>query len=103
MYVLENHKHWIRLRQRLDLLAQCFEGFLPAQLRRQFERGIASVVWQRKHFGKERSVLAWCGSLRQQCIEFVQLPVPVGVFVCKARGALHLADDRVERTVRMLW
>ena len=31
---------------------------LPALLRGEFERGIASVVWQRQHLGKQRGILS---------------------------------------------
>ena len=41
-------------------------------------------------------------SLRQQGVKLIQLPLQF-VFVREARRALHLADDRVKRTVSVLW
>ena len=59
--------------QRFQLRAECFQRFLPALLRRQFERGIASVVRQRQHLGKERGILSGGRGLRQHRIELVEL------------------------------
>ena len=57
MRILENHQHRIGCRQRLQLRGKRFQRFLPPLLRGQFERGIASIVRQRQHFGKQRRVL----------------------------------------------
>ena len=57
MRILEDHQHRILPRQRLDLRSERFQRSLPALLRGQFERGIASVVRQRQHLGKECRVL----------------------------------------------
>ncbi len=73
---------------------------MSALLRGQFELGIASVVRQRQHFGKECRVLAWRRILRQQSIEFIELRLR-SVVVRQSSGTFRLADDGIERTVRV--
>ena len=46
---------------------------LPALLRGEIERGIASIVWERQHLGEQRGILFGSRSLREQRIEFVEL------------------------------
>jgi hypothetical protein len=53
-------------RQRLHLRGERFQRLLPPLLRDKFKRRVTSIVWQRKHFSEERSVLAWRKTLRQQ-------------------------------------
>ena len=57
MRILEDHQHRILPRQRLHLRNERFQRSLPALLRGQIERGIASVVRQRQHLGKQCRVL----------------------------------------------
>src|SRR5262249_19212194 len=80
---------------------ECFQRSLPALLRSEFDCGIASVVRQRKHLGKERGVLRRCRGLFEQPIEFVAFR-SWGVFGRQSGGTFDFADDRVKRTVSVL-
>jgi hypothetical protein len=87
---------------RLDLSSERFQRFLPALLRRQFERGIASIVRQRQHFGKERRLFAWCKLLRQEGIEFVEF-CDRRIVVRKSGSAFQLpGDHRIQRAIGAL-
>ena len=57
MRILEDHQHRILPRQRFHLGSERFQRSLSPLLWGQIERGIASVVRQRQHFGKERGIL----------------------------------------------
>jgi hypothetical protein len=41
----------------MEVLHQSFQRFLSPLLRGQFERPITSVIWQRKHFSKQRGIV----------------------------------------------
>jgi hypothetical protein len=56
MYILEYHQHRLLACQRRKSCSQGFQYSLPPLLRRQLERGIASIVWQRQHLSKERGI-----------------------------------------------
>ena len=99
--ILKNHQHRILAAQRLHLRSKRFHRLLPPLLRGHFERRIASIIRKRQHFGKECRVLAWRKTLRQQGIEFVELRLR-RVVVRESGGALHLADDWIERAVGVL-
>ena len=101
MRILEDHQHRTLARQRLDLGNERFHRSLSALLRGKFERGIASVVRQRQHLGKECRVLRRGRGLRQHRVELVELRLR-GVVVHKSGGAFHLADDRIKRAVGVL-
>ena len=89
------------MRQRLDLRTERFQCSLTPLLRGLLQRGIASVVRERQHLGKECRVLAWRKTLRQQGIELVELCLR-GVVVRQSGGPFHLADDRIKRAVGVL-
>jgi hypothetical protein len=74
---------------------------LPALLRRQLERRIASIVGERHHRGKERGILGRGRGLREQGIELVE-PRLRFVVVRQSSGAFHLADNRIKCGVRVL-
>ena len=57
MRILEDHQHRLLSSQSRELCRQGFQRSLSALLRGQVERGIASIVRQRQHLGKERRVL----------------------------------------------
>ena len=57
MRILENHQHGIDPRQRLDVRTKRFQRLLTTELRLDLNRGVASVVGQRQHFGKQRRIL----------------------------------------------
>ena len=59
MRILEDHQHRLLSATVPPLVSERFQRFLPAPLRGQFERWIASIVRQRQHLGKE------CGVLRE--------------------------------------
>jgi hypothetical protein len=75
---------------------------LPALLRVEIERGKASIVWQRQHFGNQCGVLERSRGLRKQSAELVE-PRPRGVVVRHSSGILHLVDDRKKCAIRELW
>ena len=102
MHILEDHQQGTSFSQRLDLRAECFKCLLSALLRGEFERGVASVVRQRQHFGKKHHILLRRGTLRQQGIEFVELGLR-GVIMRKSSSPLQLADDGIEYAVGVLW
>ena len=58
MCILKDHQHWTLARQDLHLRRERFKRSLSALLRGEVERGIATIVRQRQHFGKERRVLS---------------------------------------------
>ena len=94
MHILKNHQHRIRPRQRLQLCSERFQRFLSPLLRGQFECRVASIVRQRQHFSKQRRVLAWRRTLREQGVEFVELRLG-GIVVRESSSSLHLVNDRV--------
>ena len=83
------------------LCRECVQRSLPALMRRQLERGIASIVGQRHHLGKERRILGRGRGLREHRIELVEPRLRV-VVVRQSSGAFHLADDRIKCAVRVL-
>jgi hypothetical protein len=102
MRILENHQHRIGLRQLLHLRSKRFHRSVPALLRHQFECGVAAIVRQRQHLGKERCVPLRGRGLRQDRIELVE-PRLHGVVVRQSGGTFHLANDRIKRAVGVLW
>ena len=101
MRIFDDHQHWSLVRQSHELRHQRFQRCLPSLLRRQFQRGIASVIRERQHLGKECGILRRGRSLREHRIELVELGLRF-VVVGQPGGAFHLADDRIKRTVGML-
>ena len=101
MYILEDHQHRLLACQSRELRGQGLQRSLPALLRSQFERGIASIIRQRQHLGKERGVLRGSRGLRQHHIEFVE-PRLWLVIVRQSGSTFHLADDRIKRAVGVL-
>jgi hypothetical protein len=61
---------------------------LPALLRGQFKRGIASVIGERQHLRKERGILRRGQGLGQHRIELVELRLRF-VVVRQSGGALQ--------------
>jgi len=74
---------------------------LPALLRGELERGIASIVRQRQHLGKERGILHGCRALCEHRIELIELRFR-RVVMRQSGGTFHLADDRIKGTVDVL-
>ena len=101
MRILEDHQHRLLACQSRKLRRQRLQRSLPALLRGQFERGIASIIRQRQHLGKERGILRRGRGLRQQRIELVELRLRC-VVVRQSGGTFHLADDRIKRAVGVL-
>ena len=101
MRILEDHQHRAGAGQGFHLQDECFQRSLPALLRGELERGIASIVRQRQHLGKERGVLRRCRGLFEQGIEFVEFRLR-GVVARQSGSTFHLADDRIKRTVSVL-
>ena len=75
---------------------------LPALLRGQIERGIASIVRERQHLGKERRVLDRGRGLREHAHRACRASLLRGVVVRHSGGTFHLADDRIKRAVGVL-
>ena len=75
-----------------DVRNERLECSLPALRPGQIERGIASVVRQRKHFGEQRGVFNRGRCLRQHRIELVELRLR-RIVALQPGGAFHLADD----------
>jgi hypothetical protein len=94
--IFDEHQHWSLSSQFRKLRGQGFQRSLPALLRCQFERGIASVVGQQQHLSEQRGILFGGRGLRQQRIELVELRFWC-VVVRESGGMFHLADDRIER------
>ena len=99
--VLEDHQDRGLARNRLDPADQRFKRLLPALLRGEVQRGMAAVVRQRKHLGEKRGVLARDGGRCEQSVELVE-PQFRAVLARKPGGPLHVADDRMERAIRVL-
>jgi len=74
---------------------------LPALLRGELERGIASIVRQRQHLGKERGILHGCRALCEHRIELIELRFR-RVVMRQSGGTFHLADDRIKRAISVL-
>ena len=101
MRIFDDHQHRLLSSQSRELCRQRFQRSLPALLRVQIERRIASIIRQRQHLGKERSVLRRGRGLREHRIELVELRLR-GVVVRQSGGTFHLADDRIKRAVGVL-
>ena len=101
MRIFDDHQHRLLSCQSRELCRQRFQRSLPALFRGQLKRGIASIIRERQHLGKERGILGRGRGLRQQSIELVELRLRF-VVVHQAGGAFHLADDRIKRAVRVL-
>ncbi len=101
MCILEDDQHGLLACHSSNLYRQGFQRSLPALLRVQLERGIASIVRQRQHLGKECGILFGGRGLCQQRIEFIEFRLR-GVVVRKSGGTFHLADDGIERAVGVL-
>ena len=101
MRVLEDHQHRALARQRFHLRNERLQRSLPTLGRGQIERGIASIIRQRQHLGKQRHVLDRGRSPRQQRIELVELRLR-RIIARQSGGPFHLADDRVKRAVGVL-
>jgi hypothetical protein len=98
MRVLEDHQHRIMPGQRFHRGNKGLQRSLPALLGGQIERGIAAIVRQRQHLGKECRILRIGRGLRQRRVE-LRLR---GVVVHKPGGTLHLGDDRIKCAVGVL-
>ena len=101
MRILEDHQHRLQAGQFRELRRQRFQRSLPALLRGQVERGIPSIVWERQHLGEECGILRRGRGLCENRIKLVELRLRF-VVVRQSGGALHLADDRIKCTVRVL-
>src|SRR5215469_6620319 len=101
MRILEDHQHRTGAGQSFHLSGECLQRSLPALLRSELDRGIASVVRQRQHRGKEGSVLRRCRGLFEQPIKFIEF-FSGCVLTQQSSSAFDLADERVKRTVSML-
>src|SRR5580704_8124763 len=101
MRILENHQHWIVVRQPDDLRDQRFERSLPALFRGKLEPGISSIVSERKHFRKQGSIPGRGWRLSEHGIELVELHFR-RIVVRQAGSPFHLPNDRIERTVCMV-
>ena len=86
---------------RRELQHQRFQRSLPTLLRGQIERGIASVIREGKHLGKERRVLHRGRGLREHHVKLVE-PGLRRIVAAQSSGALHLADDGIKCAVRVL-
>src|SRR5262249_29232388 len=78
-----------------------FQRSLPALLRVEIERGIASVVWQRQQLGKQCGIADRSRRLRQQSVELVEFCLR-RIVVLQSGGTVHLADDRIKGAVGVL-
>src|SRR6516162_3876312 len=102
MRILEDHEHRREAGQGFYLRDECFQRSLPALLRGELDRGIASIVRQRQHLGKERGILRRCRGLLEHTIELVEFRLRA-VVARQSGGTVHLADDRIKRTIGVLW
>jgi hypothetical protein len=102
MRILEDHQHRRGVGQGFHLQDECLQRSLPALLRGKLDCGVAPIMRQRKHLGKERGVLRRCRGLFEQSIEFVEFRLR-GVVAHYPGSTFHLADDRIKRTVGVLW
>src|SRR5262245_4071091 len=98
MRILEYHQHRSGAGRGCSLRDECFQRSLPGLLWGALERGIASIVWQRHHLGKERRILRRCRALLEHTIELVECRLR-GVAARQSGSAFELADDRIKRTV----
>ena len=101
MCVLKDHQQRTTVCQRLDLQNECVHSSLPALLRSQLERGIASAIRERQHLGKKRHVLTRGRCMPEQRGELVE-PRLRRVVVRKVRRSFHLPDNGMKRAVRAL-
>jgi len=74
---------------------------LPALLRGQLERGVASIIRERQHLRKQRGILGRGRGLREQGIELVG-PRLQFVVVRQSCSTFHLANDRIKRAIGVL-
>jgi hypothetical protein len=102
MRILEDHQHRIGARQRLQLRNKRCQRSLPALLRGEVERRIASIIRQRQHLSKQCGMLDRSRGLREQSVELVE-PRPRRVVVRQSGDTLHLADDRKKCAIDVLW
>ena len=88
--------------QSRDLRRQRFQRSLPALYRAQRERGIASIIRQRQHLGKECGILKRGRGLCASTASSLSSLRLRGVVVRQSGGTFHLADDRIKRAVGVL-
>jgi hypothetical protein len=100
MGVLKDHQHGLLLAQRFQLHGERLQRLLPPFLGCHVDRRKASITRQRQHLGEQSRVLGRGKALRQQGIQLVQFRMRC-VVVRKSCGPLHLADDWMERAVRV--
>ena len=101
MCILEDHEHRTGAGQRVDPGDERIHRPLPALLRGEVGRAIASVVRNRQHLGKQCDVLRRGGRLREQGVELVE-SCSRRVFRGHAGGAFHLDGERIKCAVRVL-
>jgi len=101
MRVLEDQQNRLLAGQFRELRRQRFQRSLPALLRGRVERRIAPIIRERQHLGEECGILRRGRGLCENRIKLVELRLRF-VVVRQSGGALHLANDRIECTVRVL-
>ena len=89
-------------RRRLDQPPQSLQRLLLALLRRKIEPRIASIdAGQGEQLGNKRRVIGRRRSVRKHGLKLVELRRGV-IVPFEPRGALELADDRMERAVGVM-
>jgi hypothetical protein len=97
--VLEDYQDRVLARQGFHLKRQRLKRFLPAL---RGERGVATITRERKHLGEQCGMFDRRRSQREHGIKFFELRLR-RIIVLYSGGAFHLADDRMEGAVGVLW
>jgi hypothetical protein len=101
--IFDDHQDRLAARERFDLPPNRFQRPLLSLLRREIEPRRAPIdIGQGEQLGDERGVFGRGRSMRKQSLKLVELRGGI-VFALERRGAPELGDDRMKRTVRVVW